>query len=175
MRNQSLSNPYPIKLINQILFTIVFSSSMLLLKKNEDSVLLLQNLYLVLLFHIHTMIIFMHGSSSCYTKMLLCPTSSLLSLIKISILSFLCGLFAGGHNLALLLIFSQDLWLAPSNIFQVFLRQTHMVLSFLLPYLLLKNIRCLGFWNGNMSKKVMFLHGNGLLNGRTNFPTPKML
>ena len=66
MKNWFLSNPYLIRLINQKLFTIVFSSLILLLKKNEYSVLLLQNLYLVQLFHIHTMIIFMHGSSSCY-------------------------------------------------------------------------------------------------------------
>ena len=70
MKHQSLSNPYLIRLINQKLFTIAFSSSILLLKKNGDFILLLQNLYLVQLFHIHTMIIFMHGSSSCYTKML---------------------------------------------------------------------------------------------------------
>ena len=66
MKNQSLSNPFLIRLINQKLFTIVFSSLMWLLMKNEDSVLLLQNLYLVQLFHIHIMIIFRHGSSSCY-------------------------------------------------------------------------------------------------------------
>ena len=129
MKNWFLSNPYLIRLINQKLFTIVFSSLILLLKKNEYFVLLLQNLYLVQLFHIHTMIIFMHGSSSCYTKMLLWPALGLLSLIKISILSFLCGLSIGGHNLALLLIFFPDLWLAPSSILQVFLTQTHMMLT----------------------------------------------
>ena len=41
MKNWSLSNPYLIRLINQKLFVIVFSSSMLLLKKNGDSILLL--------------------------------------------------------------------------------------------------------------------------------------
>ena len=177
MKNWFLSNPYLIRLINQKLFTIVFSSLILLLKKNEYSVLLLQNLYLVQLFHIHTMIIFMHGSSSCYTNMLLWPALGLLSLIKISILSFLCGLSIGGHNLALLLIFFSDLWLAPSSILQVFLTQTHMMLTakFLHPYILLKNTRCHGFWNGNMSRKAMFLLGSGMLNGGTHFPTLKML
>ena len=91
------------------------------------------------LFHIHTMIKFMHGSSSCYTKILLWPILGLLSLITISILNFLCGSSIGGHNSAQLLIFFQDLWLAPSCILQVFLRQMHMVLSFLQPYILLKN------------------------------------
>ena len=64
-----LSNINLIKLIHPKLFTIVFSYSTLLLKKNGDSVLLLQNLYLARLFLILTMTTSMPGSSSCYTKM----------------------------------------------------------------------------------------------------------
>ena len=64
-----LSNINLIKLIHPKLFTIVFSYLTLLLKKNGDSVLLLQNLYLARLFLILTMTTSMPGSSSCYTKM----------------------------------------------------------------------------------------------------------
>ena len=132
MRSQDLLNLYLIKLIHPKLFTIVFSYSTLLLKKNGDSILLLQSLYLAGLFLILTMTTSMLGSSSCYTKMKIWLIPDLLILIKISILTYLFGSPIGGHNLALLLIFFQDLWLAPSSILQVFTKQIHMVLSFLL-------------------------------------------
>ena len=146
MKSQYLSNLYLINLIHPKLFTIVLSYLILLLKKNGDSI----SLYLAGQPFIHTMTTSMLGSNSCYTKMKIWLILDLLILTKISVPTFPFGSPADGHNLTPLLIYFQDLWLAPSSILLVFTRQIHMVLSFLRHFTLLKNIRSLGSWNGCM-------------------------
>ena len=64
MKSQYLSNIYLIKLIHLKLFTIVLSYLILSLKKNGDSILLLQSLYLARLPLILTVTTSMIGSSS---------------------------------------------------------------------------------------------------------------
>ena len=88
MKSQYLSNLYLIKLIHPKLFTILLSYLILSPKKNGDSVLLLQSLYLARQPLILTMTISMLGSSSCYTKMKICLIPGLLILTKISILTY---------------------------------------------------------------------------------------
>ena len=47
--------------------------------------------------------------------------------------------------------------------------------KFLATLYFVKNTRCRGPWNGNMSRKAIFLLDSGLSNDGTSFPTSKML
>ena len=162
MKDLLLLTPFLIKMILPKLFTTVFTWSILFLKKNGALRLLLPKQCQVPPFPIHIMIISLLGPDSCYTRMKTCLIPGLLTLTKISLIICLFGSIAGGPSLVLLLKYFLRHYLMLLNVSRNVIGVTLMEPNFLLCFILLKNIKYLGYSNGNMRKTVMFSLGIGM-------------
>ena len=121
MKNLLLLTPYLTKQIPPRLFTIVFTWSILFLKKNGALPLILPEQCLLPPSPTPTMIISLLGKDLCFTRMKTCLIPGLLTLIKISLFICLYSSTDGGLNLALLVTYFLNHYLMFSNVSRNFI------------------------------------------------------
>ena len=145
MKNLLLFTPFLTRLTPPKFFTIVFTWSILFLKKNGALPLILPEQCQLPSFPIHIMIILLLGQDSCFTRMKTCLIPGLLTLIKVSLVISLFGSTVGGPNLALLLTYFLSHYLILLNVSRNFISMMLMVLNSLLCFILLSAIKYLGY------------------------------
>ena len=145
MKNLLLLTPFLTRLTPPKFFTIVFTWSILFLKKNGALPLILPEQCHLPPFPIHIMIISLLGQDSCCTRMKTCLIPGLLTLIKVSLVVYLFGSTVGGPSLSLLLKYFLSHCLMLSNVSRNFIGVMLMELNFLFCFTLLSTIKYLGY------------------------------